>query len=289
MAVERAQPWLGTLVTIRAGGPDEGRVHEAITKAFAEIGTVHRLMSFHSPQSDVTKLNCAAFEQPVEIHPFTQEVLGQALALSAESDGCFDITVGAELVRSGFLPGSAEASRQLDSKWSDVVLLGDGRVVFRRPLWIDLGGIAKGYAVDRAIACLQKHGVTQAAVNAGGDLRVYGPEPELVALRVDSDRWGDAAMEISDGSAASSSGYLSRRSYGGDMAGPHLDGTTRRTAPTERFVCVVAMDCMLADALTKVVLVRGAASASFLDRFGAAAHVYDFGSGWMHLNEKCVQ
>src|SRR5262249_49133330 len=100
----------------------------------------------------------------------------------------------------------------------------EGQVRFHRPLWIDLSGIAKGYAIDRAIDVLHAAGADQVCVNAGGDLRVSGSGAERVLLRTDQTGVPMQVIEISDGALASSSGYLHRTVCDGRSCGPHVDG-----------------------------------------------------------------
>jgi thiamine biosynthesis lipoprotein len=263
-AVERAQPWLGTLVSIRVGGLAPCDTHRAIDAAFQEVATVHRLMSFHDPGSDLSRLNRAGAGKPVEVHPYTWEVLRQAIVFSASTEGCFDVTVGAELVEWKLLPRSADAGDAACGSWRDIELLHGNRVVFHRPLCVDLGGIAKGFAVDRATDCLRARGALQTVVNAGGDIRVQGKDAEPIRLSAESSMDAMPVLELTDGSVASSSGHLQRRWQDGRLCGPHVDGVHRSPAPTDRFVCVVAERCVIADALTKVVMAQGMASAAVL-------------------------
>jgi thiamine biosynthesis lipoprotein len=182
--IERARPLLGTTVSIRVNGLGQADAHRAIDEAFGEIALVHRLMSFQQPQSDVSRLNREASVRTQDVHPATFEVLHWAREIAEASLGCFDITVAAKLVEWGILPApDSRYPPDPHADWRDIELGEDYGVRFRRPLWIDLSGIAKGYAVDRAIEKLQRHGLTQACVNAGGDLRIYGSEAEAVALR----------------------------------------------------------------------------------------------------------
>lgn len=284
--IERAQPWLGTLVSIRVQGLPASRAHRAIDAAFAEVATVHRLMSFHREESDVSKLNRCAADEPVPVHPHTRDVLRWALTFSSYSGGCFDISVGAELVDWQFLPRPLGRTCDPRGSWRDIELRSDGHVVFHRPLWIDLGGIAKGYAVDRASETLRSWGAQHSIVNAGGDIRVNGNQAERIALDTGSPANALSVLELSDGSVASSTGRRERRWSRGRLLGPHVHGVLRSPAPTERFVCVVARRCVVADALTKVVLAEGANSRQMLQYFGASAHVYDAQRGWKHLEAK---
>jgi thiamine biosynthesis lipoprotein len=283
-AVERAQPWLGTLVSIRIEGLPDAPAHAAIECAFEEVATVHRLMSFHEPDSDISRLNREAIHRSVEVHPYTLEVLRSAMKISTETRGCFDISIGAELVKWELLPRPTGTSGLPEGCWKDIELGLDGRVKFHRPVWIDVGGIAKGYAVDRATDRLRERGAVQAVVNAGGDIRVHGEQIEPIRLALNFPVNSIPVLAVADGSIASSSGYLSRRRRDNVFHGPHVHGIQRSPACTERFVCVLAQQCIWADALTKVVMVEGATSAELLGRFGACAHLHDPLTGWQHLN-----
>lgn len=281
--IERAQPWLGTVVTIRVEGLPPSRAHAAIEAAFAEIATVHRLMSFHQADSDISRLNRGGSGRPVEVHPYTLEVLQWAMTISTYTKGCFDVSVGAELVEWEMLPPPAGAACLPEGCWRDIEIRPDGHVTFHRPVWIDVGGIAKGYAVDRAMECLRGRGATQAVVNAGGDIRVHGRESELIGLKLEFPMNPMPVLELADGSVASSSGHRQRRWRGNGFRGPHLHGVHRSPAPTDRFVSVLAERCVVADALTKVVMAEGRSSLEFLQAFGASAHLYDPGGGWQSL------
>lgn len=260
----------------------EREAHSVIDAAFHEVATVHHLMSFHDPGSDLRRLNRTAPGEPVEVHPYTSEVLQLALSFSASTDGCFDVTVGAELVEWELLP-RLETGKASRGSWSDIELLRANQVKFHRPLCVDLGGIAKGFAVDRATECLRAHGALQTVVNAGGDIRVQGKDAEPIRLSAESSMDTIPVLELTDGSIASSSGHLQRRWHGGRFCGPHVDGVHRSPAPTDRFVCVAAERCVVADALTKVVMAKGRDSEAVLRQFGASAYVHDPGYGWQYL------
>lgn len=285
--IERAQPWLGTFVSIRVEGLSAAQAHKAIDAAFHEIAVVHRLMSFHDENSEVSCLNRQGARGPMMVHPYTFEVLRWAQKFAAISQGCFDISIGAELVEWQLLPRPSGAASCPKGSWRDIELLPDGRVVFHRPLWIDLGGIAKGFAVDQATKQLRTWGVEHSVVNAGGDIRVQGRKAEPIRLGVEplNGQQTDNVpiLEISDGSVASSSGHLHRRRHDGRLYGPHVEGELRSPAPTDRFVCVVAECCIVADALTKIVMARGMDSIESLRQCGASAHMYDPANGWKHL------
>ncbi len=152
--VRRCRPLLGTLVEISCqGSPDD------INRAFDAIEKVHRLMSFHDPTSDVARMNREASHEPVKVHPWTWRVLKSAQEFSRKSDGVFDITVAWQLVKWDYLP-RPNTWVCSDGSWRDIVLGDECIVRFRRPVIVDLGGIAKGFAVDRAVGTLKSNGVT---------------------------------------------------------------------------------------------------------------------------------
>jgi len=283
--IERAKPLLGTTVAIRLDGLAEPDAHCVIDEAFAEIALIHRLMSFHEPWSDVSRVNREACEHAVPVHALTFEVLRRAQELSEVSDGCFDITVAGSLVECGLLP-PPESRHVPDARadWRDIELSEDCSVHFRRSLWIDLGGIAKGYAVDRAMEILMARGARRSCVNAGGDLSVRGPGSERVRLQPENATGTIPVLDVEDAALASSSGHLERRIHEGEARGPHLDGRDKGFAiDTRRFVSVVARSCIIADALTKIVLAMGKESEPLLRRYGASAHLQDPGNDWQHL------
>ncbi|HLH04163.1 MAG TPA: FAD:protein FMN transferase [Bryobacteraceae bacterium] len=280
---ERAQPWLGTLVSIRVEGLPASDAHPAISAAFQEIEQIDRLMSFHRSESDVSRLNRDGSVRRIPVDARTLTVLQQAIALSQRTSGCFDVTIGAELVSWGWLPQPVGANALTGGTWRDVEIHRDHTVSLRRPVWIDFGGIAKGYAVDRAIECLRAQGIARAVVNAGGDIRVLGQECEPIAVGVEVFAESIPIIELADGSIASS-GRSCQRDIPERVCGPHVDGLSRRPISRERFVCVLAESCMIADALTKVVMAMGSGSRPILGEFGAAAHLWDASTGWQSLN-----
>lgn len=268
----RAQPWLGTLVDISIADPlDEPVAHAAFDNAFAAIAQVHRLMSFHEPASDVSRVNRASAGQFVDVHPFTHAVIAHALELSEESDGIFDIACASRLAEWGYLPSSGEVPVAIASR--EMLLAESGnRIGKLHDGWIDLGGIAKGYAVDAAIDALQRAGIESACVNAGGDLRVLGAAPYMVAVRDPRNpRLIAMEMPVSDEAMATSGAYFTRKQDGEELRSALIDGRSGAALTRDFSVSVQAANCMFADALTKVVAATGNVQHPVLARYGAAA------------------
>ena len=270
---ESTRPGLGTFVTIGLEPPGGRAAADALLgQAFEIIERVQALMSFHSGGSDLARLNAAAAGEVIRVDPETFAVLQLAATVSRASAGVFDVTVAPALVAAGRLPVPPGAPPDPSARWSDLEPDPPDGIRLRRRLWVDLGGIAKGHAVDMAAAFLEQAGVAAFRINAGGDLRV-GSQLERVTLAVpDLVAPSQPVIELREGSLASSAVD--------PVPGVHLDGRDHRAPRAGRFVSVVAPRCAVADALTKVVLAQGAAAAPILAGFGATAYLYAPGADW---------
>jgi thiamine biosynthesis lipoprotein len=276
--LERATPVFGSLASVCAQGGDRRSAALAVSAAFDALRHVHGLMSFHEPTSELSRVNREASAREVEVSRHTLSVLARAQRVSEVSGGAFDPTIAPLAVAAGHLPRPPGApDPDPEASWRDVRLDTRAKTVsFARPLWLDLGGIAKGYAVDLAVTILRRCGMTQGSVNAGGDLRVFGPRSEVVLLDRGHGRDPpDRAVRLQNASLAGSGGAAdSLRQLAG-----HFDGRSRRAAPPS-FAVVMARRCVYADALTKVVLARDLSANAALRRFGACAAVYAPDRGW---------
>ncbi len=266
----RARPLLGTIVDIQARGP--GKITEtALEAGFAAITRIQRLMSFHESESDVSRLNREAWHGTVKVHPWTWRVLKAAQEFSRRSAGVFDITIAPSLAEWNYLP-ALDAQVDERARWRDVVLLSNGGVRFRRRLAIDLGGIAKGFAVDRAVEAMRGAGASAGLVNAGGDARAFGEGAEIVGLRHPADPFNSAGtIALRQCALATSATYFSRERRNGGWVSPLIDGCTRRAMEGSLSVTVTAPTCLVADALTKIVFALGSKAASLLKTYRADA------------------
>jgi FAD:protein FMN transferase len=271
--VRRARPLLGTFVEIAVTGAPPDKMEAAIDAAFDAVATVHRLMSFHDDGSDVSRLNREAFSGPVIVHPWTLEVLATALDLHRRSEGVFDVAVAPVLQHLGLLPRHVnEAPVRSAGVGEPFVIHSNGWVAFRdRRVRIDLGGIAKGYAVDRAVAVLRDRGIDQGIANAGGDLAVFGPLPEVVHVRDPRDPTRAMCLvDVANAALATSGGRFDPMAADVPTVNAVID--PRTAAPASLLGATVrAQSCMLADALTKVVMAMGEAAAPLLASCGASA------------------
>jgi thiamine biosynthesis lipoprotein len=273
MIMRRARPLLGTYVDIEANGCADPVLGRAVNAAFEAVARVHRLMSFHEAGSDVSRLNRHAANEPVSVDGWTATVLRQARRIFEATDGLFDCAVGHELMQHGLLP-SQDLDHVERGSFSAVELLPGNRVRFSARIAIDLGGIAKGFAVDRAIATLRGHGVREAVVNAGGDMRVMGQTARPIHVRCPTD---DPCLVpaglLQNGAVATSSSTTTVAKGGTKLAGQ--SGSTRPgpSGLDRKAYSVVAPTCLLADALTKVLVQVGDIHADYFGRFGASAFI----------------
>jgi thiamine biosynthesis lipoprotein len=275
--VRRARPLLGTFVEISARGISSTALNHAIDRAFAAIERVHRLMSFHDPASDISKLNRAKAGRIVRVHAWTHQVLRHAHRFAVASDGCFDITIAPTLVKWKFLPPVDPNVRpsESDANYQHIELLDKNRVRLHRDgMLIDLGGIAKGYAVDRAVAELRKCGAETGLVNAGGDLRSFGERTYPVAIR-DPRLNGAASARVSlcDQALATSAHYFAQKKWRSREVTPIVDPHRCEVDRSYSSVSILAKTCMRADVLTKIVMLRGEQAFPLLEKFGAGALV----------------
>jgi FAD:protein FMN transferase len=273
--MRRARPLLGTFVEVEAIGAAEPALERAIALAFDAIERVHRLMSFHDPDSDLSRPNRHAASEPVAVDPWTFKMLDKARMLFEATDGLFDCAVDYEAMRLGLLP-SQDLGHVEPGRFSAIRFLSNGRIGFSTPIAIDLGGIAKGFAVDRAIAMLRAHGVREALMNAGGDMRAMGGTAQPVHIRCP----GEDRQVVQAGllrNAAIATSAAAATLHKGDPKAPARPAAIAPRAADTAY-SVVAPTCLLADALTKVLVQLADPGAGYFARFGAQAFVTSAGA-----------
>ncbi len=286
-SIRRARPLLGTFVEIAASGAADCDLDDAVDQAFVAVAQVHRLMSFHDPASDVSRLNCEASAGAVAVHAWTYQVLQTAVEIFRQSACVFDITIAPLLQQRGLLPygeGIADPPVASGCAPDAIELLADAQVRYRRPgVRIDLGGIAKGFAVDRAVEILRRRGLAAGLVNAGGDLAAFGTEPEPIFLRDPRNASRPIyQVELNNAALASTGRQFDpfRSADVGECA--VVDPRTGRQVHAIAAATVRASSCMIADALTKVVMIAGQQAEFLLDRYQASAlYVLESGDVWI--------
>ena len=187
------EPHMGTRFQIIVYAPSEEAAHKASKDAFARIAALNATMSDYDKTSELMRLCARAGGPPVPVSAELFFVLSQAQEVSRQSDGAFDVTVGplVQLWRSARKERKLPEAKKLAEAralvgWRNIRLDADKRTVqlLKPGMKLDLGGIAKGYAADEALAVLHKHGLDRALVAAGGDIAVSGPPPDAPGWKI---------------------------------------------------------------------------------------------------------
>jgi len=276
--VRRTVPVMGTLADLAVVHDDTPAAHAALDAAVERLRAVDRMMTRHAATSDLGRANRLAFGEAVPVDRETAYVLEAALAWAAATDGAFDPCLGraaaAWEVTEHTEPPAADVRRSLAraglwraldvDTWrgAPAVRLADEAAA------LDLGGIAKGYGVDRAVAALREHGIEHALVNVGGDLYALGAsedgDPWRVGIRAPDDPSALlGSLDVRDEAVATSGDYERRFTYAGRTYSHLLDPRTGAPRVTDvHSVSVRASTCMAADA--------GATAAFGLDPDAAA-------------------
>lgn len=251
--IERLRPGLGTYLRIHATGDNPARLSAAVEAAFAQFATVEARWSLFQPESELSRLNRSL--APMRVHPHTARLLHWACQLAEMSAHRFNPTVGGALVERGRLPDPGGVRIPV-GRAADIRV--HGTLVQRlRPVMITLDGIAKGWAVDRAIAALRAHGVRSATVNAGGDWRCIGRSEAIIRPHP----LGTLTLgELTHGACATSAAGLDPSRFPALLI-------HEQTPVTQGEWTVIAPTAWRADALTKIAA-AGDEAAAWVARCG---------------------
>lgn len=244
-SLRRCRPLMGTFAEVGLEADlDAGTLAELSQRVYAELQRLDAKYSFHREDSVLSAINrYAARAATIEIDEETAGLLGAALHFSRCSDGLFDICMATRMVRVGALPAHI-APPESPGDWRDLHVHGT-RLSFARPLLLDLGGVAKGYAVDRALDCVPEK--VDATVNLGGDLRMRHWWGGSIALRGPHGRTC-ATVPMYAPAVATSIGAP------GDHLGVLIDPRSGQPSDDPRSYSVFADDALHADALTKLAM-----------------------------------
>jgi thiamine biosynthesis lipoprotein len=266
---EGTESYMGTRVHVEVWSEDATAARAGIAAVMAEMDRIEKMMSPMLESSALSRLNREGATHPVAVPAELFEVVRRSLEVSALSDGAFDVTfasVGRHYdYRAGRRPDAATISSalpaidyrhlQLDAAASTIAFA-------RAGVYVDLGGIAKGYAVDRGIALLRARGFTEMLVNAGGDTRLVGDrhgKPWVIGIRNPDGGDRPAAVLPLENVAVSTSGDYERFFDEGGTRYHHIiDPKTGDSARAVRSVTIIGDNATWTDALSTTVFVLGA-------------------------------
>ncbi len=282
---------MGTLLEITLYHEPQEEGKRVLARCFQEARRLEEIFSAYDDDSDLSRLNRHAGLGPVEINRELRSTLKIALSLSRDTDGAMDVTVGPLIdlwkaaEERGIMPSRALVAEALDRTGiADVQLLQDGRVALRRTgMRLDLGGIGKGYAVDRLNAILTQEGIAGAFINFGrSSLSAIGspPEAESWPVLLGSDEGPLGLAHLKDQRLAVSESFGRSFQIGGIRLSHLID--PRDGSPLRHYSLgvAVARTATEAEALTKaIIILEGPQGFAVVGRFPEAEGLLAYSNG----------
>jgi FAD:protein FMN transferase len=264
--VRRAMPVMGTVAQFAVVSRDERQAHDAIDAAMAELQWVERTMTRFTDHSDIGRANLGAMRDAVRVTAETAFVTREGLRWANALDGRYDPAAGAIVklwdVRHRHDPPEEERVAELAGRRFhravEVGTLG-GAPVLRyhdEGARLDLGSIAKGYGVDRAVLALRRHGIDKAVVVAGGDIYALGSAPDgdpwTIGIQSPTDESAiEGTLRLADGAVATSGTYRQFFRYHGRTYHHIMDPATAQPRSTGMQSLTISADSVMqADAAT---------------------------------------
>ncbi len=269
---------MGTFSRVVAIARSEPAAAAGAEAAFVEQRQVDVLMSDYKVDSELSRVNQQGYDRPVPVSDATFEVVRKAVRFSELSNGAFDVTVGplVDLWRAAADANTPPTEAQLAEARAKVgyqkLILDEDAGAIRfavEGMRIDLGGIAKGYAIDRSVDAMKQQGALGGMVDIGGDVRCFGQPPRgqktwLIGLQ-DPDVAPDdlssgkplLVLKVADGAVTTSGGYRRFTESGGQRESHIMDAHTGHGASQLASVTIIAPDATTADALATAVSVLG--------------------------------
>jgi len=270
---------MGTFARAVAIADDPDTAEKCIQAALAEIYHVDELMSDYKSDSQISQVNADAAKRAVRVGESTYELLQKSIEFSRLTDGAFDITIGplVDLFRTAEKTQTAPTEEQITQAKSKVgfekLKLDDQSMTVQfavEGMRLDLGGIAKGYAVDKAIEAMQRCGAIGAMVDIGGDIRCFGAPPKgrdhwLIGLQdpneaVEGIGGGELLLKLklADAAVATSGDYQQFVLIEGKRRSHIINRNTGTSTEGLSSVTIIADNATDADALATAVSVMGA-------------------------------
>jgi thiamine biosynthesis lipoprotein len=261
-----------TIVSITVSSDSEEKAKTAIDRAFNELDKLAKLLNFYAEDSEISMINKNAGEKPVKVSPETLEIIDKALYVSENTEGAFDITVGPVVrlwdFQNKVLPDEKLIKEKLKLVgYKNVIVDKEKSTVFLKTkgVQIDLGGIIKGYAADKAVEILKKNGIKSGIVAIAGDIKVFGKKPDngLWNVGIQNPRQKGkndeilATIELSDMAISTSGDYVRFFMKDGKRYHHLLNPKTGYPAYGCRSVTVIARDGVFADGFATGIFVLG--------------------------------
>jgi thiamine biosynthesis lipoprotein len=265
---ERTDAIMGTRIYVEVWDADAAHGEAAIDAVMAEMRRIDNLMSHYKPESQLSRINAHAVQEPVQVDKELFDLIKLSTHYSQITEGAFDITYASV----GYLynypnhvrPTEAQIKAALPAvSWRNIKFDEAHHTVrFEHPgMRIDLGGIGKGYAVDRGIDILKTRGIQHAVVTAGGDTRILGDHmgrPWLVAIRhPDDEQKVVTRIPLSDAAMSTSGDYERFFDENGVRYHHIIDPRTGHSASKVRSATIIAPTATQTDGMSKTAFVLG--------------------------------
>lgn len=275
----------GTKVEIQIGDPEPNHLttHKkqnalydfAMNAAFEEMNKVHKLISFQDPQSEVSKINRLLIEgEGVScVHPWTFEMLQISKQLYEHTKGLFDSGVAHYLLKWGVLPNHLNCRKNrrfTQSTLANVKLMNGNFISVNTPVCLDLGGVSKGYAVDRAIEVLRTLGIKNASVNAGGNSKVIGMHSQKQLIKgQESEQAYLSLKDFHQDSVSITAPHASVRSLNRKNMSNLVNPITGEAVLVSDIFAVAASSCAIAEGLSKALAIHKNLDAEYFNALQA--------------------
>jgi FAD:protein FMN transferase len=263
---------MDTQVTVTIVSASRDSAEKAINAAFSEIEKIESLTNFYAAGSEISLINKNAGISATKVSPEVLELLGKSLSVSEMTDGAFDITIGAVTRLYDFhkkiKPEESTLLKNISLvNYRDVTVDRLASTIFlkKKGMIIDAGGIAKGYAADKAVGVLKKQGITSGLVAIAGDIKAFGRKPDgkpwQIGIRnprgTNQDDDIMATLPLSDMAISTSGDYERFFLVSGVRYHHLLDPGTGSPAGRCRSVTVIASEATFADSFATAVFVFG--------------------------------
>ena len=298
---KQQRPYMGTEVTVELWHPKQEVATVLIEEVFAEIERLDLMMNPWNPESELARINREAGPRSVSTTDEIVEVVQRALYYSTLSEGAFDISFAGAGQHYDFREGIAPDDEVLKRASEDIdyrairLTVPTRQIRFDKPgMQIDLGGIAKGYAVDRAIDILRRERIQSAVIAAGGDTRIIGDlgdRARTIGIRHPRKPDDYSVLIPLEDTAISTSGDYERYFEKGGVRYHHiLDPTTGKSAGLVQSASVLAPSAMESDALSTTVFVLGVERGlSLINQLGGVDAIIIDGSGRLHYSDDLLR
>ena len=264
---------MDTTVTISVVSGSGDKSEKAIDRAFSEIEKLDRLLNFFSDSSEVSEINRNAGLKAVVVSPETFAVLEKAVYASGKTNGAFDVTIGSVTAMWDFHKRTKPEDKKIKERlplvnYKNIILNKKSSSVYlkKKGMLIDLGGIAKGYAADKAVEALKREGIKSGLVSISGDIKAFGLKPDLKPWKIGirnprSENKEDeimATIEMTDMAISTSGDYERYFIIEGKRYHHILNPKTGYPVDECRSVSIIAKDGSVTDPFSTGIFILGA-------------------------------